>query len=519
MPSSSVDDLLLRRLTHTSMTFSLMDLAALVSLLGGSSGPASLHGGSYGLSLELIGSVASASSPPPPQAVSDQAPQLHRPHANNLHHSGSGGAGLPPRWIRRPRPPSTVDPAASTSSLPDRRITGLVNKASAANARYVARELLAEDLARGRGLLCRALLRSQAAAPAAFTDVFAALASAVNARLPSVGRLLLARLVLRVRRAHAVGNRQRLAAAARFVAHLVNQGVAHDLLALELAAVLLDEPTADSVEVAVGFVAECGAALSESCPRGVDAVFDCLRKILHDGDIEKRVQFMVEDLFAIRKSKFRDHPSVRPELDLVEPEDQPPADHIPDRDVEPGLRGGRPQAPVDHEARPGARTLRHDRRVLHQGEDVHELLRPAGAQKLCDVDRAYQASFEACFARHYATAHLMQSDELRASAGFFARLLAADALPWRGTLGRVRVTEEDTTSSARIFLKVVFQDLADQLGIRMLSMKMNNDSRCVTLSSRETVPGTTRFAINFFTAIGLGGVTESARSLLVLSVQ
>ncbi|WVZ88394.1 hypothetical protein U9M48_034921 [Paspalum notatum var. saurae] len=116
-------------------------------------------------------------------------------------------------------------------------ITGLVNKVNPANARHVAWELLAENLVRGRGLLCRALLRSQAACPR-LTDVFAALAAAVKARLPRVGRLPLARLVLRARRAHAAGDTRRLAAAATFVAH--------DLLALEL----LDRPTDGSVEVA-----------------------------------------------------------------------------------------------------------------------------------------------------------------------------------------------------------------------------------------------------------------------------
>ncbi|KAK3145203.1 hypothetical protein QOZ80_4AG0325360 [Eleusine coracana subsp. coracana] len=417
-----------------------------------------------------------------------------------------------------------------------------------------------------------------AAVPAAFTDVFAALASAVNARL------LLARLVLRVRRAHAVGDRQQLAAAARFVAH--------DLLALELATVLLDNPTADSVEVAVGLVAECGAALSESCPRGVDAVFDCLRKILHDGDVEKRVQFMIEDLFAIRKSKFRDHPSVWPELDLVEPEDQVthqvelsdqlnPEAHLDVfnlslsfvqdeaasyEDIKRSILGDDGESSLDESSEEESEVdaTIHDqtktdltslRRTIYltimsslgSEEAGHKLLsitRPGLepelcamivecctkektctsyyaqlGQRLCAVDRAYQAGFEACFARHYAAAHLMQSDELRASVGFFARLLAADALPWRGTLGLVRVTEEDTTSSARIFLKVMFQDLTDQLGIRMLSRKMNNDSEVRDALVPRDSARNTRFAINFFTAIGLGGVTESARSLLVLSVQ
>ncbi|KAI5002782.1 hypothetical protein ZWY2020_027435 [Hordeum vulgare] len=200
-------------------------------------------------------------------------------------------------------------------------MTGLVNKATAANVRHVLPELLAENLVRGRGLLCRALLRSQAAYPA-FTDVFAAIAVVVNSKIPVVGRHLLVRLVIRLRCAHVAGDKPELAAAASFVAHLVNQGMAHELLALELVEMLLAEPTDDGVEVAVGVVTECGAALSMSCPRQLDTVFDALWSILVDVDVDRRTGFLIEGLFAVRRTQFRGHPPVRPELDLIEQQDQ-----------------------------------------------------------------------------------------------------------------------------------------------------------------------------------------------------
>ncbi|CAN6275317.1 unnamed protein product [Urochloa humidicola] len=476
-----------------------------------------------------------------------------------------------------------------------RSITALVNKATPANIRHVAAELLAEDLARGRGLLCRAFLKSQAACPA-FTGVFAALAAAANAVLPDVGRLLLVRLALRLRRGGG-GDRQQMAAAAGFVAHLVNQGVAHDLLALEILALLLDRPTHGAVDVAVGLVVECGAALGESCPRGLDAVFDSLRIILHDGDIDKRTQFMIEDLFALRKSRFRGHPAIRPELDLVEHDDQvthlielgeklDPEYHLDVFKPSPSFaqdeaayqqlkrttfgddesENTQPSADDtensddDDESEEEQETI-HDetdtdltnlRRTIYltvmssadSEEAGHKLLsvvRPGQeaelcamlveccrkekacntgfygriGQRLCAIDGAYQTGFEACFAGQYAAAHRMATDELRAAAGFFAGLLAAGALPWRGILGRVRVTEEDTTSSSRIFIKVLFQDLGEQLGIRTLAKKMNDEDDEVrdALFPRDCTKST-RFAINFFTAIGLGGVTESARKLI-----
>jgi hypothetical protein len=54
----------------------------------------------------------------------------------------------------------------------------------------------------------------------------------------------------------------------RFLAHLVNQQVAHEVVALELLTLLLERPTDDSVEMAVAFVKECGQALTELSPKG-----------------------------------------------------------------------------------------------------------------------------------------------------------------------------------------------------------------------------------------------------------
>ncbi len=47
-----------------------------------------------------------------------------------------------------------------------------------------------------------------------------------------------------------------------------------------------------------------------------------MRSILHEAQIDKRVQYMVEVVFANRKDGFKDYPSVIQELDLVEESDQ-----------------------------------------------------------------------------------------------------------------------------------------------------------------------------------------------------
>ena len=60
------------------------------------------------------------------------------------------------------------------------------------------------------------------------------------------------------------------------------------------------------------------------CPSLPAAVFGRFRAILHEGQIDRKVQYVIETLFAVRKGGFQDHPAVLPELDLVESDDQIP---------------------------------------------------------------------------------------------------------------------------------------------------------------------------------------------------
>ena len=85
---------------------------------------------------------------------------------------------------------------------------------------------------------------------------------------------------------------------------------------------MLENPTEDSVEIAADFMIECGQILSDITPAGVNAIFERFRTILHEGEIDKKVQYTIENLFAIRKTRFAEHPGVIPELDLVEEEDK-----------------------------------------------------------------------------------------------------------------------------------------------------------------------------------------------------
>ncbi len=61
-----------------------------------------------------------------------------------------------------------------------------------------------------------------------------------------------------------------------------------------------------------------------------------------------------------------------------------------------------------------------------------------------------------CFQKQYSVIHRLETNKLRNVSCLFAHLLATDALPW-SALTAIRLTEEDTTSSSRIFIKYLFQ--------------------------------------------------------------
>ena len=231
-------------------------------------------------------------------------------------------------------------------------INGLVNKVNVSNLKHIVLDVFAQNIIRGKGLIVRALMKAQTASPN-FTHVYAALVAVINTKLPEIGELLLRRVIHQFRRAFKRNDKLACVAATRFIAHLTNQQVAHEILALQLLTLLLQSPTDDSVEIATTFVTECGAMLAEvgrrpiPCrqselpspltpltpvhsrlspsqisPQGLNAIFERLRGVLHEGAIDKRVQYMIEAVFAKRKGTFKDHPAVLKELDLVESDDQ-----------------------------------------------------------------------------------------------------------------------------------------------------------------------------------------------------
>lgn len=503
-------------------------------------------------------------------------------------------------------------------------IHGHINKVNVDNIGIITRHLLKENIVRGRGLLCRSIIQAQAASPT-FTHVYAALVAVINSKFPSIGELLLHRLVIQFKRGFRRNDKPICISATRFIAHLVNQRVAHEILALEILTLLVEMPTDDSVEVAIAFLKECGMKLQEVSSKGINAIFEMLKNILHEGKLDKRVQYMIEVVFQVRKDGFKDHVSIAEALELVEEDeqfthllmldeatdtqdilskynrnlfDQSCAKNLPSFSIDvfkfdpeyevseqkykglskellgsdasgddgnssgSGSSSGSESDDEEEDAEPAkSADLIIDQTetnmialrrtiylTIHSSLDYEECahklmkmeLKPGQemelchmfldccaeqrtyekfygllAQRFCLINKIYIEPFEEIFRNTYSTTHRLDTNRLRNVGKFFAHLLFTDAISWN-VMDCIKLNEEDTTSSSRIFIKILFQELAEYMGLGKLNTRLKDptlQNSFAGLFPRDN-PRNTRFAINFFTSIGLGGLTDELREHL-----
>jgi pre-mRNA-splicing factor CWC22 len=514
----------------------------------------------------------------------------------------SGGTYIPPARLRALQSQITDKTSKEYQRMAwealKKSINGLINKVNVSNIKHIVPELFSENLVRGRGLFCRSIMKAQAAS-LPFTPIYAAMAAIVNTKLPQVGELLLNRLIVQFRKAFKRNDKAVCLSSTTFIAHLCNQQVAHEVVAAQILLLLLHKPTDDSVEVAVGLTREVGQHLEEMSAPIALAVFDQFRGILHEADIDKRVQYMIEVLFQVRKDRYKDNPSIREELDLVEEEDQ--ITHRTGLDDEIDVQDGLNVFKYDPEWEEHEEAYKRLKaEILGEGSDeddyeeddddsddseddaekqeektleikdqsntdlvnlrrtiyltimssidpeecCHKLMKvtlPPGQEpelpsmiiECCSQERTYSKFygligerfakinrlwtdlFEQSFAKYYDTIHRYETNRLRNIARFFGHLISSDAIGWH-VLSVVHLNEEETTSSSRIFIKVLFQDLAEAMGMSKLQARLKDDILRPSfdgLFPRDN-PRNTRFSINYFTSIGMGAVTEEMREFL-----
>ncbi|KZV57969.1 hypothetical protein F511_12125, partial [Dorcoceras hygrometricum] len=206
-----------------------------------------------------------------------------------------------------------------------KRIKELVRNINISNIREIADEVSKEDLFEGRGLFCKAIMKSQMKSPK-LTDVYAAFVAIINSSFPDVGFLLVKRVVLKLKQGYykydGRSNKKKLRLLSKLLAHLVNQSVVSAILAWDVFLFLMGNPNSDNVEVAVKFCIECGSTFQELLPDKFRTILDEFDRVSQVGEIERSVRFLISMLFKIQRDRFRDYPAMTDELNVVNIVDQ-----------------------------------------------------------------------------------------------------------------------------------------------------------------------------------------------------
>ena len=79
------------------------------------------------------------------------------------------------------------------------------------------------------------------------------------------------------------------------------------------------------------------------------------------------------------------------------------------------------------------------------------------------------------------------------------------------------MSEDDTTSSSRIFVKIIMQKVMESMSLFTLQEGFGDHkikALCTSMFSSDN-PNKMRFSIHYFTSTGLGALTEEMRDLKV----
>ncbi|CAF4488280.1 unnamed protein product, partial [Rotaria sp. Silwood2] len=200
-------------------------------------------------------------------------------------------------------------------------INGQINKVNTLNLSIIIHQLFKHNIVRGRRILARIIIQAQIASPF-YTPVYATLISVISTKFPQIGELILKRLISSFRQTYQRNDKCKCLATTKFIPHFINQNVLHEIVALQMLVLLLENPTNDSVELAILFLKECGQKLLQVSSRGLDSIFSTLRNLLHESSLNKRIQYMIEVLFAVRKDQFKTNPTIQSGLYLINENNQ-----------------------------------------------------------------------------------------------------------------------------------------------------------------------------------------------------
>ena len=544
-----------------------------------------------------------------PQMQEKKAPteeekaEMAKKEFNELISKRSGGVYIPPAKLRELqkniKDPQSKEYQRMMWDALKKSINGMINKVNVGNIKELVPELFNENLIRGRGLFCRSIMKAQASYDE-ISDVLACVVAIVNTKLPRVGELLVDRLIWQWQRAFKRNDKAVCISSSSFLAQLANFEVVDHMVVVQVLLTLLKQPTDDSIEIAVRVYEKIGRLLDDSDRTVANALMNDFRKVLQEkSDLAVRTQYQLEGLFIKRRNGFKDYPTRREELDIIEDEDVikhpggfirkkiDPQDKLnvfqfdpnweeteqsyrrlrdeilgieDDSDEEAGEEDeeGEEEDEEDEEEKKMEikdqtnQDLVNLRRSIYLTikssgtfeEAVHKLMRinlPVGkekelpemiiecasqertyntfygniAERFSKLNRLWRSLNEELFKEYYESIHRKDSNKTRIIANMFAHLLATDSISW-SVLECVKMNEDETTAASRIFIRILLEEMQSAMGIKQLAERLQEPELAPYLAEIFPMddPKKTRFAINYFTAIKMGELTEGMREFL-----
>lgn len=137
------------------------------------------------------------------------------------------------------------------------------------------------------------------------------------------------------------------------------------------------------------------------------------------------------------------------------------------------------------------------------------------SERVITFHRSWQIAYNETFEKNYTEdIEDFETEQLRILGKLWGHLISYEFLPMK-CLTIIKLTEEDSCPQGRIFIKFLFQELVNELGLNELQTRLAS----IKLEGMFPLEGDgdhIRYSINFFTAIGLGVLTEKMRSQLTI---
>lgn len=140
-------------------------------------------------------------------------------------------------------------------------------------------------------------------------------------------------------------------------------------------------------------------------------------------------------------------------------------------------------------------------------------------EKMCLLNRNWPKIYTTLFKKYYEGIEKLENNAIRNLGKFFGHLFVLQNVPIGDAWNEVIITEDDTTAASRIFLKFIFQEMIEEEGASTIKMMIQQaygeingmfPVKDVSWKDADHI----RFSINYFTAIGLGVLTEDMRVVL-----